>query len=210
MGRTIHYKILAAEQLPPETWAKIETMQAAMNERFIWTCENLKLRPTNEEERKRYLLVPDAPHDAPTQGWGFTKTRDDELNSVFVLKFLQWLSGLVPHVQLRILDEGDLLGIGEVFLEAGVMRIDDTWVTRQRRYLKRSDQPEEVHRLDEAVALAKRHGLLFLGPAAAGYARRAEVAALGISPRELEQLSLVGVVDRMKFPWQEDEHRAAV
>jgi hypothetical protein len=203
MGRTLHYRLLAPQQLPAEIWHVIESVQNAMNERFTWTCEHLKLEPVSEEDRRRGDHAPDLPSDAPVQAYGFTKVISDEWNAVLVIRFVKWLSALLPHVKIKVSDEGDYILAGDLIFEAGEPRPDCVRIARQRDLLRKAGLSDELKQLATAAKYAVLHGLYYAEIPASDYADRKELAALKL-PDGLAGLSLGDAAERMQFPWQED------
>lgn len=203
MGRTLHYRVLSERQLPPEIWHVIESVQDSMNERFTCTCENIKLQPVSEADRKRGDHNPNAPSDAPVQAYGFTKVLADEWNAVLVVRFVQWLSALLPHSKVELHDEGDYVLCGNLIFEAGEPRPDGACIAQRCDYLKGQGYSDVLKQLAEAVQYAVLHGFFFTKYPASEYADRMELAALKL-PDGLAGLSLGDVAERMQFPWQDE------
>lgn len=200
MGRTLHYQLLAYQPLPPEIWRVIESVQSAMNERFSWTGETLKLEPVGEEERQRGDFAPDLSSDAPVQAYGFTRVYDDEWNAVLVIRFVKWLSALLPQTTIRVHDEGDYVLCGHLIFEAGEERPDCVRIARQCDYLKSQGLSDSLKRLGSAVQNAVLLGLYYAKFPASDYADRKELVAL-TQPDNLAGLSLGDAAELMQFPW---------
>ena len=199
----MHYRLLAPQPLPSEIWHVIESVQNAMNERFTWTCENLKLNPVSEEQRRQREHTPDLSTDAPVQAYGFTKVMSDEWNAVLVIRFVKWLSALLPQAKIKVSDEGNYIPCGDVIFEAGEERPDSVRIVRQCAYLNSRGLDDEVKRLATASQLAMLKGLYYTQFPASAYADRKELSALKL-PDRLVGLSLGDAAERMRFPWQEE------
>lgn len=196
----MHYRLLAAQPLPLEIWHVIESVQNAMNERFTWTCEDLKLEPVSEERRRQGDHAPDLSTDAPVQAYGFTKVASDEWNAVLVIRFVKWLSALLPQAKIKITDEGDYIPCGDLIFEAGEERPDCVRIVRHCAYLNSQGLDDEVKSLAKAGQLALLKGLYYAEFPATDYADRKEFAALKL-PDSLAGLSLGDAAERMQFPW---------
>jgi hypothetical protein len=203
MGRTLHTRILRTEPIPPEIWRKVESAAAAMNDCFTWTCENLGLQLLDDEERERMAYEPDSPSEPPVQADDFTKVASDEWNALLVVRFMRWVSTLLPDAVVTVRDEGDYVLAGNVIFEAGNVRLNEVRVARQREYLAETKQSWLIKPLDVAVSLAEQYGIYFAQIYAAEYADRKEIAALEIPKQDLAKLSINEVADLIRFPWEE-------
>ena len=202
MGRTLHFRILADKPLPSATWHAIERIERAMSQRFTWTCESLKLEPVDDEDREQGLFLPDLLQEQPLQANGITKVRDDEWNAVLVLRYVQWLSRLVPEARVKVTDEGDYVLCGDLIFEAGEGRPDSVRIVRQCAFLDSQGLRDELRTLAQAAAHAHQHRVYYANVPANDYADRTEIASLK-DTRDLSRITLNDAADCLPFPWQD-------
>lgn len=112
MGRTLNTRILRSQPLPRETWKTIQTVANAINKRFTWTCGNLSPLNLDDEEPRHFAFQSDTPSDHPVQACDFTKVAGDEWNALLVVRFMRWLSTLLPDSIVKVHDEGGYILAG--------------------------------------------------------------------------------------------------
>ena len=203
MRRKLHYKVISFGPIPAEHWQIIRSVLKAMNERFTWSCENLKLEPVREEERQQGYFIPWTSTGPTVQAYGFTKVLDDEWNAALVIQFAKWLSKLLPKDKIEVSDEGDFVSFGDLIFEAGRASPDAMRIVRRLTYLMNEGFKDEFSKLVSASADAREHGCFYADVPASNYADRKEIAVLEL-PNCAAGLSLDEVAERMRFPWQDD------
>ncbi len=201
MGRTLHYEVRSEKPVDWNSWREIRAVEALMNLRFTWTCEELSLGNPYREE----TVVRKTPTEPPVQHQGFTKVRDDEWNAELVFQFCWWLSRRLPDATIKLSDEGDYVLLGRVLFRGGRLETDDDAMARQIKHLEKHGLlAKYLPRIEEARVKAKR-GIFFASVPASDYAERPEIKALNIPTDELATLTLHELSARFAFPW-ETEH----
>lgn len=202
MGRTLHIRVHSADPIQLATWKVIRKIAAQMNDQFTWTCENLGINPVGPSDT--WLSV--EANEPPAQAYSFTKVAYDEWNALLLVRFARWLSTQLPDAVVKVHDEGDYILADSLILEAGRERLDWPRIERQRSYLFDEKTRWRLKSFETAVTLGQDYGLFFGHFPAAAYADRTEISALRIPKKDMAQLSIDEVADRLTFPW---EKRAA-
>lgn len=199
MGRTLHYRVLAPEAIPPEALATIASVVRAMNKRFTWTCEPLGF--SVPEPSMPRAGRESEPFDCfPLRAEGFTKVASDEWNACLTIRFVTWLSRMLPDATVTLLDEGRYIPAHHVMLESGKMTIDRIRLANVLGRIEGRDDRGAIGIFWINIAAAL-NGHFFGSIRAADYADRQEIQGLEIPKRDLGHMSLEEVADRIVFPW---------
>jgi hypothetical protein len=174
-----------------------------MSQRFTWTCEEPRLEPVDSDERERDAFPTDLSNEPPVQAYGFTKVRDDEWNAVLVLRYVNWLSTLLPKAKIKVTDEGDYILCGDLIFEAGEARPDSVRIVRQYAFLHSQGLHDELKQLARAAEQARAHRVFYANVPAQNYADRKELVSLKAS-RDLSRMTLDDAADWLQFPWQDE------
>lgn len=203
MGRTVHTRILRTAPIERETWRKIDAAAIAMNDRFTWTCESFRPSLVDKEDRRRDWLKPDALSEPPVQAYDMTKVANDDWNALLIVRFMRWVSTLVPDAVVKICDEGRYILTGDLLFLDGWARLDQVGILRTRVRLYETGRLDILTGFQQAVRTAEAVSQYFRPIRAIDYADRKEIADLGHSKRELATLSIDAVANDIRFPWQE-------
>lgn len=130
---------------------------------------------------------------------GFTKVRGDEWNAWLVLRFLTWLSSSYPSLQIKVVDEGDFILVGDIILQGGKPEVDHAEVERRIEYLERNNFKEVIEKIRTALDLASQ-GIFYAEVPAKDYLDYREFGNLPIPREKAEKMSLAQISQCLKFP----------
>lgn len=195
MGRTIHYEIHGTT-IPWEVWRVIRAAQAILNWRLTWTSEELSLEPLGSGRRAEWSKSHSVPlEDAPVAA-GFSKVCGDEWNALIVTKFATWVSRRLPEATVRLHDEGDYVLASYVEIRNGVLSVNLDAIETWRVHLRKYELTSTLDHVESAISLATR-GVYFAPVPAKEYGDRVEIRSLGLTDKELGELYLDEVFERV-------------
>lgn len=210
MGRTLTYEVFYERPLPDKIKTEILVTQAMLNYHFTWTCESLSLElfdepqsPAQHRQLSEFVYFSNPSDPRPRIGTGFTKVRGDDWNACIVIRFLQWVSTLLPEATVTVCDEGDYILAAFLLLRNGEVGLDGERMASHRKDLAERDNLEALSYLEECQRQAD-NGVFFNAVAAKDYADRPEVYALGLTEDVLANTPLHEVVKRLVMPWEMD------
>ncbi|MBL8680124.1 MAG: hypothetical protein JNK05_13195 [Myxococcales bacterium] len=197
------------DELFHETMNAIERVQENANQRFVWSPDGLNLQPfdlyefwdhsTHPSWSPEVLDYPAAIAMIPTNG--------DAWKTHLVIRFLRWVSKKLPAARLRVNDEGYFVRPGGIVIVDGQFLPDWGDARAWKSYFVETEDWTKTLADFEAVVPDSMYPLVAFAPLAKGFANRSEIKALGLSRRELAQLTIDEVADRICLPWDEDTTR---
>lgn len=198
MERSLYYKVLSDKPIPHDVATKIYLAQAMMNQRFTWKSGKINL--SLYELAKSGTEVYDALFDLPILGVGCTTTGSDDWNACLLLRFLRWVSTILPEATVTVDDAGQYILAEWIAFIQGAIGLNVVRVDESLRSLKGKRKKAELERLREAVGKAKS-GQFFATVAARDYVDRQEVGELLERKPELASAPLEEIADHLVFPW---------
>lgn len=210
MDRTLYYDIAAPEglALPDTTRTRIEQAVSQANERFTWSRGKLGMHLFSQQALRQ---GPSPVFPEFRWGTGYTRVDGDEWNAAIVVRFLRWVSTVLPDgMFIRLHDQGRYIAPGFVILCRGQFELDQKTLAWQL-VLASEDRPVPVHELVERRRAGLHEEWVHPKKAARFVATCPELKFLHeeLKAGEISKLTVDDAADRVSFPWDEEQQAAA-
>lgn len=190
--------IFRSGDIQDSDWRKIRSIAQKMRERFSWVNESPMPDPYEEEGPT------DEPEGSkpPMRALAVTRVDGDYWNALLVIRYMRWVSELLPDAIISIDDDDGYILAGRLVLRGGRMGLDGAQMDRRKDFLRSINAGGKLKELELSEHLAHQYGVYFGLAQAVQFADRKEIQALQLPETEMAHLSIEEVADRIEFPWQ--------